>query len=51
MMIINFMSWNTQLYEYGNKNNKSENDGLSIYNNVANIVKQHVCASSIMFSI
>ena len=46
MININFMSWNTQLYEYGNKNNKSENDGLNIYNNVASIVKQHVCASN-----
>lgn len=40
-MKIKFMTWNTQLYEYGNIHGKTIEDGLKVYNQEKKIIKKH----------
>ena len=40
-MKIKFLTWNTQLYEYGNMSGKTIEDGLKVYNQEKEIIKKH----------
>lgn len=40
-MIIKFLTWNTQLYEYGNISGKTIEKGLEVYNQEKEIIKKH----------
>ena len=40
-MKIKFLTWNTQLYEYGNTKGKTIKNGLKVYNQEIEIIKKH----------